>query len=182
MSYRHWIGTLAGTWIVPTELPEGCVYIKGQKEKGEGGFEHYQIIAYFKKTQRLSAVKTKLGDPSGHWEPTRSRAAEDYVWKESTRIPDTQFELGTKPMRRAEEKDWALVLENAKAGKLNDIPADIFIRCYTQLTRISKDYMAPVGIVKQIHVFWGGTGTGKSRTAWEGILQLIFSCLYGCLS
>lgn len=32
---------------------------------------------------------------------------------------------------------------------------------------ISSDYAIAPGILKEVHVFWGATGTGKSKRAWE---------------
>lgn len=97
MAYRQWIGTIsAGTWTVPTNLEAPTTYLKGQKEIGEGGYEHYQLIAYFSSPVRLSRVQLLLNAPSAHFEKTRSKAAEAYVWKEATRVPGSQFELGRK--------------------------------------------------------------------------------------
>lgn len=62
--------------------------MKGQKEQGAGGFQHWQAIAYFNK--KVTATKAKTFFPAGvHIEATRSSAASDYVWKEDTRIADT---------------------------------------------------------------------------------------------
>lgn len=43
----------------------------------------------------------------------------------------------------------------------------IYISCYNQLRRIGQDYARPVAMERSCHVFWGDTGTGKSRRAWE---------------
>lgn len=47
------------------------------------------------------------------------------------------------------------------------MPADVFVRCYNQLRRISTDHLQPVAMERNISVFWGATGTGKSRRAWD---------------
>lgn len=65
-----------------------------------------------------------------HLEQSRSDAADAYVWKEETRVADTQFELGRKPVNRAKKEDWDGVWDNAVTGQVNQIPADIRIRCY----------------------------------------------------
>jgi len=165
---RFWIGTIPrDSWAVPTELPPLCVWLRGQREVGESGYDHFQVLAGFCRNVRLSQVKSSLGSPSGHWELTRSAAADVYVWKEATRVPGTQFELGTKPIRRNVSKDWDAVLSNAKSGNLDAIPADILVRCYSQITRIAKDNLSPVAVVRECFCFWGKTGTGKSRRAWD---------------
>jgi len=48
-----------------------------------------------------------------------------------------------------------------------DIPADIRIRCYSTLRRISSDYSRPLAIERSCIVYHGKTGVGKSRRAWE---------------
>jgi len=58
-------------------------------------------------------------------------------------------------------------LESAKRGKFDEIPSDVVIRCYPNLKRIHVDSLKPDAIEKEVFVFWGATGTGKSKRAWE---------------
>lgn len=75
--------------------------------------------------------------------------------------------VGTKPIDRSQAKDWDSIREKAKAGDFDSIPSDIYIRNYNQLKRIHQDHLTPVGIERQVQVYWGPTGVGKSRRAWE---------------
>lgn len=159
-----WLGTIPHYGFVPF-LPPGCSYIKGQLEEGAGGFLHWQLIVWFARKQSIRGVRGIFGD--FHFELSRSELAEQYVWKEDTRIPGTQFELGVKPMRRNVSTDWNRVWDAAIAGNFDDIPPDIRIRSYFTLRAIRSDYLLPVGFVRSCKVFWGKTGTGKSRKAWE---------------
>lgn len=165
MQARFWIGTLYN-WTVPEELPQGVVWLKGQQETcPTTGRLHHQVVAGFGRAVRLNAVKGKVGP--GHWEKSRSDAAEKYCWKLDTRVAGTQFELGGKPIRRNNSEDWNRVRDLAKQGEIEQIPADIYIRYYRTLKTIAEDFRENVGIVKSVHVFWGKTGTGKSKRAWE---------------
>lgn len=94
---RYWICTIPfDDYPAPQVLPEGVQWIKGQAEIGEGtGFKHWQLCVSFSKKVRLSALKAVFG-VTCHAELTRSEAAETYVHKEETRVPDTQFEFGVK--------------------------------------------------------------------------------------
>jgi len=101
-------------------------------------------------------------------EQSRSSALAAYVWKESTRIPDTQFELGREPRSGGRGgHDWEAIWEMAKTGAITDVPASIRVSSYRVLKDIRKDHLAPVGIEKTVNVFCGTTGTGKSRRAWD---------------
>lgn len=161
---RYWILTVPQASFMPY-LPPQCVYLRGQLETGEGGFIHWQLYAVFPGQVRLPTVRDIFGP--FHAEPTKSDAAREYVWKELTRIEGTQFELGSLPFRRNSAPDWDGILEDAKRGEINKIPSDIVVRCYNQLRRIAGDHVQPPAIVRSCDVFWGATGTGKSRRAWE---------------
>lgn len=171
---RFWLLTIPEEdWVRSSELPEKVVYLKGQLEEGserregaEGGYRHWQLYAHFKRAVRLAAVKKVFGRTC-HAEATRSEAAESYVWKEETRVEGTQFELGSKPIQRNDERDWDKIRELAKQDKMDEIPSDIYIKCYSSLKRIAAEHSTPEGIDRKVYVFCGKTGTGKSKRAWE---------------
>jgi len=153
-------------WSVPEELPDGIVWMKGQEEIGEGGFHHYQLVVATKKKTTVTSLKKRFCEQA-HVEHCRSPAANAYVWKEDTAVPDTRFELGSPPLKRNSTKDWEKIWESAKAGCLMEIPADVRIRCYTTFKKITVDYMEPEAIEKEVYCFWGPTETGKSKRAWS---------------
>lgn len=146
-------------------LDETLQYLKGQLERGEGGYEHYQMLAVFKRKQSMSRVRELFGGRA-HCELSRSSAADQYVWKDDTRIGEP-FEFGEKAIKRNEKKDWEKIWELAKEGKIHEIPADVRITSYRTLRTIGADFANPQAMVRQCFVFCGRTGTGKSRRAWE---------------
>jgi len=151
----------------PPTLPAGMEFIKGQAECGVGGYEHWQIVVGFTKYVTLSKGKTFF-DRAAHLEPTKSAAANDYVWKLETQIEGTQFSLGEPALKRNSKTDWAKIKELAVTGKVEDIPADIFIKHYGNLKRIEKDNAVNVNRgVQEVYFIYGPTGTGKSHLAHE---------------
>jgi hypothetical protein len=77
----YWLLTIPHNDFTPF-LHSGVQYIRGQLELGsDTGYLHWQILVVLKSQQRLSAIKTLYGT-SCHAEPSRSEAADDYVWKD----------------------------------------------------------------------------------------------------
>jgi len=104
---------------------------------------------------------------SFHCELGRSEAAAEYVWKEDTRVEGTQFEFGSKPIQRNSKIEWDKVWEAAQKGNLMEIPTHLRVQSYRTLRQIAADYAKPVGMERFGYVYWGRTGTGKSKQAWE---------------
>lgn len=162
----YWILTIPHHAFVPY-LPPSVAYIKGQLERGDNTqYLHWQLLVVFERKCRLSAVKRIFGN-GVHAELTKSKAANDYVWKDDTAVEGTRFELGALKLNRNSDTCWTSVFDNAKDGRLDDIPPDIRVRHYGNLRRIGMDYLSPAGMVRQCIVFWGSSGTGKSRRAWH---------------
>lgn len=166
----YWILTIPHADFVPYQ-PPGVQWIRGQLERGESGFLHWQLCLAFQSKCRLAHVKKTFG-PTAHAELSRSIAAREYVWKDETAVDNTRFDLGEFKLRRNSVTDWEYVRQRAQLGELESIPADVYVRCYNQLRRISVDHLQPLGIEREVVVFWGRTGSGKSRRAWaEASLQ-----------
>lgn len=169
MTSRFFILTIPYNAFNPTDFnykKYSIVCLEGQAERAASGYEHWQLCVAFKTPVRISGVKKAFG-ASCHAEKTRSESARAYCHKEETRIAGSTVKLGDWPMRRNVAKDWDLIREQAKSGDLEEVPSDIFVRNYRTLKAIEKDYMKPAAVEKEVFVFWGATGTGKSRRAWE---------------
>lgn len=163
---RYWLLTIPYEDFTPF-LPANASYIKGQLEQGsESGYLHWQLVCYYPKKVTLTYVKRMFGDRC-HAERTNSAAAEEYVWKEHTAIAGTQFELGTKSIKRNSAKDWELILDHTRQGNFDRIPGDVLIRCYGNIKKIRVDSLKPVAMEREVYVYWGKTGAGKSKRAWE---------------
>lgn len=76
---------------------------------------------------------------------------------------------GTLPMKRNSETDWDNIKKKAKEGRLDSpsIPANVFVCNYSSLKKIKMDFMKGSEQERAAYVFWGETGAGKSKLAWE---------------
>lgn len=161
-----WLLTIPQHVFTPF-LPQCCKWIRGQLERGgDTGYLHWQLLVAFSSKVSLKGVQECFG--SGiHAELSRSESADSYVWKELTYVDGTRFELGCKPIRRNSKIDWENVWEAAKAGNIDGVPASIRVQSYRAIRTIGSDYSKPVPVERTVYVFWGSTGTGKSRRAWD---------------
>lgn len=162
----YWILTIPWHCFTPYPVPS-CNWIKGQLEEGtQTGYVHWQIVCGFKSKQSIHGVKHQFGTEC-HAELTRSAAATEYVWKDNTSISGTRFEFGARPFDRSSREHWEKIWELAKQGRLGDIEASVRVSNYRTLRAIAADFACPIGMVRSCFVFWGPTGTGKSRRAWQ---------------
>jgi len=163
---RYYILTIPYNNFTPF-LPPNVKYIKGQLEKGsDTGFLHWQLIIHFDDKKTLAYVKRIFGDGI-HAEATKSKAAEDYVWKDESAVEGTRFQLGQPSLKRNSQKDWDLIVKHAREGNFDSIPGDVLVHCYGNLKKIRVDSLVPDSIEKEVFVYWGTSGAGKSRKAWE---------------
>lgn len=159
-----WLVTMPYQTFTPFPHPD-CEWIKGQLELPEAGYLHWQFILALKRKGSLCTLTDAFG-PQGHYELSRSEYASEYVWKEQTRVPGTQFEFGQKPIQRNQPKDWEQIWKDAQEGNTMAIPASIRLQSYRTIKSIAADFAKPIGMVRTAYVYWGATGTGKSRDAW----------------
>lgn len=168
---KYWICTLPVRSGIDLEYFEygvqsGAVaYTRGQRECGESGYEHWQFIVYFRRKCRIGNLKNLFGEQC-HCELTRSDAARSYVWKDDTFVGD-RFEFGELPSRRSNSRDWEGIWQSAAAGNIVGIDPQIRVCHYNTLRKIRADFARAMEYERRCIVFWGETGTGKSRMAWR---------------
>lgn len=173
---RYWLLTINDSddgisWVPPADLNSECwqhvQWLRGQKEVGTGtGRPHWQLFCAFKAKKRLAFVRECFGTRV-HAEPSRSSAAEDYVFKDETAIEGTRFELGQCAFKRNSATDWNKVTQLAKNGQIRSIIdefPDIAIRYYGALKAMAKDFMGrPPDLLTTCGIWiYGPPGVGKS--------------------
>jgi len=165
----YWMGTIAydndfDMGLLYELNSDTIVWMKGQQEIGEGGYHHWQIIVNVVPKKSLRQMKDI--HPRAHWELSRSTAAEAYVWKDASRVPETQFEFGEKPFKRNSKSDWNDVWVKCISGDMDSIEPGIKIRHWSALQSIRNAHVEPI-LRENINVdyYYGPSGTGKSHAA-----------------
>lgn len=140
------------------------------REVGEEGTPHLQGYVIFEKTKRLSGVKKML--PRAHWENALGSTSENvrYCSKQGD-----VTEIGAQPSDdgsaggACEIQRWEAARTAAREGRLDDIPADIYMRYYRTCKEIAKDHMQMPSDVEDVTGVWitGAPGVGKSHLARE---------------
>jgi len=142
-----------------------CKYVAYSEEVAPNtGTKHLQGYISFNNPKTLSQaritllgchVETMLGSISQN---------EDYCSKVGELIERGQKPVSNDNKGRAEKLRWQRAKEFAKLNQLDEIDADIFIRCYNTLKNIAKDNLVKPP-PEDVKCFWihGPTGTGKSH-------------------
>lgn len=171
---RYWILTIPfSDWKPPrpSDLDQLIAFIQGQQELGTGGYHHWQLFVITTRKVSLRQLKPCFAN-TAHCELTRSDRAEEYCLKDDSCVQGTRFSVGTRPVRRNVKPDWERIWELCQLGDILAIPASIRVQNYRTLCQIRSDYATPIAIERMVFVYWGRTGSGKSRRAWlEGGLD-----------
>lgn len=165
---RYWLCTIPVSSGWTPVIRGNLCYLKGQQETGNTtGYTHYQVLAVTSRRVTQRQLKDDLCNVA-HVEPSRSSAANGYVWKDDTAVPGTRFELGALPTSKARSADWDKIYADAVAGDFDSIPKDVLIRNYSSIKRIRVDNCRPPFRPDvKVFVYWGPTGTGKTHRCFQ---------------
>lgn len=172
MSKSRWfILTLNNPDVLPEELWQrsqaikGCGFMAGQLETGQEGTPHYQFVVWVKENVRCSVIKKAF--PQAHIEIIQGtpEQAIAYCTKEETRTGEP-FTFGELPVKRNSKTDWEAVFEAAKLGDMDNIPADIKVKHFNNLQKITKHFLRPTDR-QSVCGLWlvGKPGQGKTHFA-----------------
>lgn len=178
-------GRQARDWCVTSKTRPTCftdplgsnlVFACGQQERGEGGFEHWQVFLQFDVRVRLHQVKAAVGDNSAHCESRRGTPtqARDYCRKSDTGVEGSYWEGGKFRGGKTNHMDdikealddgadvWTLMREHFSTWTRCEKACDRYIQARDALR-------ASTWCPAKVEVHWGASGTGKTRYCMEAI-------------
>lgn len=182
---RRWCGTLNcedsslnfGELVKKISETDGVEYIIAQVERGhETGRLHLQFYLQLSRSQRLNWLKAKISEQA-HFEKARGSVEENrkYCMKEDTRV-EGPWEYGAYA-KQGQTRGLEQIAEMIKGGaNLKEIADEFpaaFIRHHRGLEAYKRVQAEGDGCRNfgpdgpEVWVFWGPTGSGKSRRARE---------------
>lgn len=149
-----------------------CSFIQWQVERAPTtGRLHVQGFAQFKSRVRIGTIRRALGDPGVHIEARRGSVDDciKYCSKEDTRVRGP-YSLGEARQqgKRTDLEAFEVAVKRGDGDKL--LWEDHFscmCRFYSAPRRYRLDTVEQRNWQPSIYVFYGPTGTGKSRAAFE---------------
>lgn len=141
--------------------------------------EHLQCYCQFETRIRLTALKKKYS-PTIHWETAKGTALQNFEY--CSKEDKTALEFGERPQfedaGEREKKRWQVAREAAVAGRVEDVPDQIYVQHYKSIKAIAHDHMQINENSAELENYWlwGVPGSGKSykaRTTW-GVLPDIY--------
>lgn len=165
---KYWCWTLNNPVTPPST--NGLTYlVYGLETAPTTGTQHWQGYSEYARPCLESRVRKDI--PGAHIEARFGTALEasDYCKKEGNVI----LEFGTlsapvnTSQNASKKRNWALAMQLAKEGKIDDIDPSISVPHYHALKRIRQDYQKPAPHIEDVCGLWfyGPPGTGKSYTA-----------------
>lgn len=150
---------------------ESVRYAVFQLETGENGTDHFQGYIEFAKVRKLGGLKKLL--PLAHWEArkgTRDQARDYCMKKDTQKSPPVElgdFSKGGQGARADLVSAMSLVKQGKTDLQIAESVPSVWLR-YSRGLREYKRLCTPPRTSKSwTRVFYGPTGTGKSRKAFE---------------
>lgn len=183
MASRHWCFTSYEAIDWESLVDEGKVrYVILQREAcPETKREHFQGYAEFPKPVRMSGVKALTGNNKIHLEKRRGtrEEARDYCRKEESRVDGPwefgSWEAGGSGARNDLKRCWEDLTNGASWKDLVENHPITFIKHHRGL-KAAKFELDTAKYSKeqrdvQVTVYWGETGTGKTRAVYDSHQQ-----------
>jgi len=158
---------------------DGTVYVCFQPERGLQGTPHLQGVICFANARTLAGVKRVVGRTS-HCEGMRGRIdqAVEYCRKDDSRDASAGFgflEFGRRPTgagagrgHRSDIVDAVGALRSgASFADIAEAHPDVAVRFSTGILRVQACFQRPRDFKTIVRWYYGSTGTGKSRAAFE---------------
>lgn len=154
-------------------------YIGYKGEIGESGTKHLQGVVFFTTRKRLTQViehftRTDGCRMGGHFEVMRGTAKEAiaYCKKEETADPEWPYvSAGIEPVSQGSRTDLseliAAIREGVSEQEVFDRDPGAYIRFSSGVKRSLAMFRPKRSWKTEIKWYWGPTGTGKSRKAFE---------------
>lgn len=146
---------------------DGLYLVYGKETGSQKETPHLQGYIAFSKRRTLSSVKKCLGGKA-HLEPMRGtpKQASDYCKKD-----DDFSEFGTLPEGRGSRSDLRAVVlkvqEGASMRAIAEEHPETLVRYGGGVLRLKRLFPQTRDWQPQIWVFWGKTGSGKTRRVFE---------------
>lgn len=154
-----------------------AIYYVVGRETGTSGTPHLQGYVELSKKQRLSWLKGNI-DARAHWEVSRGTSAQaaDYCKKDGDYVEGGEPLVSNQGARTDIETAKALI---DSGSSLLDV-ADECFGVYLKYERAIKSYIdlrtTPRDFASEVFVYYGGTGTGKTRRVHESETDLWVAC------
>lgn len=176
---RTWVFTLNNPTAALDEHSFNRAYVVYQYEVGDSGTPHFQGAVYFASARTLAQVKKIM--PTAHWETMRGtwQEAYNYATKDESRHGDQEqagpWDFGDKTIvpvgAPGKRTDLITVKEQLDQGVSEKDIANDHFEVWLKHFRGFERYRMLTVTHRTWHttalVYWGPSGTGKSRHALE---------------
>jgi len=170
---KHWVFTL-NNWTedeYEAVTKTDCVYLVVGKEVGETGTKHLQGYIVMPSLKSLAQMKKVIGDRA-HLERAKGTASQNFVYCSK----DSDFmETGLRPADpgrsggECQKERWRIARMEAEAGleQTDDHIAVVHGNAIESMRMRVLRKRKLEHTTERMLWWWGNTGTGKSRKAWE---------------
>lgn len=170
---RRWCFTLNNPTVSEVsalhDFALSCDYFIAGDEKGSSGTPHLQGYFVLARPWRFNRLRKLNG--RCHWEPAKGSSEENrtYCSKEGKFEEFGELPLDRVGLSEKNKADWKALIGFARAGDFDSIPSDLYVRYRNTWHAECRDYGPKPSSRDTLDNEWwyGATGTGKSRTAYE---------------